>query len=647
VAWNKEARALKAINKLNHAHIVKCIAAVRKGEKRYLMFPWAEGETLRDYWKNASTKEPSYESIRQIIAQLRGIADALTHLHDYREGRRRSLPGNSLSFTVPVVNGENTDTFGVPQLVKDHTDYDDDLNSSNSVSIRHGDLKPENILRFTESSDGLGVLKIADMGLAKQHMLLTSDRNDKRQLTSTMYGTRPYEAPETITAEYGRSRLYDVWSMGCITLEFIIWILYGNESLTDFYNDIAGGAKKLYQYYEIPDPMNHQHAEVHRVVLKWIKHIESVDPECTQKSAIRDLLAVVKDKLLVVELPPSSTNSGAGGRVLAPPALGEASRFRATAEEFRDALDDILRKADDREYVFTEKNRSDARPPTYTVSPGAAARMDGIETAALANSQGDLSNDNSFANTVIRRVDSAIFQPQVRKTPSLCARCRSLQFWTGGFSHEVIVSELLESAQTCDLCRMLHEACRDDSLSADSSVLFIRDGSNLLLAGNPSPVLSLVSVPEARITSDFQMGFPELPEPGSDAFFEILRSWLANCDTDHKDSKNLDRDCAGIPKFRLPTRLIDVGAVDAPILRLAKTQEDNIDPQAEYIALSHPWGDISEYIPFQTFWKDPKGTRHEFETFRQAIPESELPGTFRDAVICTRRLGIRYLWIDS
>jgi hypothetical protein len=194
---------------------------------------------------------------------------------------------------------------------------------------------------------------------------------------------------------------------------------------------------------------------------------------------------------------------------------------------------------------------------------------------------------------------------------------------------------------------MLHDACRDDNPPADSPILFTRDGSNLLLAGNPFPVLSLVSVPEATITSDFQTEFPELPRPGSNAFFEILKRWLANCDTDHKDSKNPDRDCAGIPKLRLPTRLIDVGVLEKRILRLAETQEENIDPQAEYIALSHPWGEISKYIPFQTFWKDPKGTRHEFEIFKQAIPEDELPETFRDAVLCARRLGIRYLWIDS
>lgn len=43
-------------------------------------------------------------------------------------------------------------------------------------------------------------------------------------------GTQKYEPPETDNerGEIGqpRSRLYDMWSMGCIVFEFIIWLLY-------------------------------------------------------------------------------------------------------------------------------------------------------------------------------------------------------------------------------------------------------------------------------------------------------------------------------------------------------------------------------------------------------------------------------------
>jgi serine/threonine protein kinase len=660
-AWEIEARALKVMNELDHPHVVKCIAAMRRGDSRYFMFPWAEGENLRDFWISSPRKEPSGEIILQAITQLLGIADALSHLHTYRGERRHSLPGN---IAAPSIHVAPDDILGVPQIDGEETDEDDDLKMSN-ISIRHGNLKPENILRFGTNGDTrLGTLKIADMGLAKQHVLATSDRNAKRQITSTRYETQPYEAPEATTAMYGRSRLYDIWSMGCITLEFVIWILYGVERLTEFYNQIAGGSQLPYQYYEIPDAKEPTHAEVHRIVLTWMDHIETKDPECSQDSAIRDLLRLIREKLLVVRLPAISVSSRSA---LAPPALGEASSpFRATAEEVRNALKDILAKANHRPYLYTGKDRSRARPPENMLSPTAQRSDSGrIQFANSPLFSGVLGRpiradyslpplqdwqfpvDNRFADAVALRVPDATFVPRLRKTPKLCERCEKLDFWTGGFFIDDDVSSLLISAQTCDFCRMLRDARRDDDMAATEQIRFERRDSNLLLEGNPFPALSIVRAPGARLTRHFQMGFPELPEPNTKPFYEILNLWLEDCNTNHNDTKIRNRDCRGVIKTRLPTRLIDVGTLEAPILRLVETQEEKLNKSQEYIALSHPWGDTRNYTPFCTLQKDAEGTRHEIDVFKQAIPYDELPATFRDAVICTRELKIQYLWIDS
>jgi serine/threonine protein kinase len=237
--------------------------------------------------------------------------------------------------TVLVIEVKRLSMLMLPRADPPHSTQNG-LNPQNPVSIRHGDLKPENILRFPNDDAELGTLKIADLGHAKQHVLATVDRNNEHQVTSTAYGTKSYEALEITTTEYGRSRLYDIWSMGCITLEFIIWILYGNQCLTRFYHQISGGSRLPYQYYEIPDPSRPYHAEVHRVVRRWIDHILTKDPECSQNSAIRDLLVVVREKLLVVQLPATNASSRLGRRSNAPQALQESSQFRATAEEFRE-----------------------------------------------------------------------------------------------------------------------------------------------------------------------------------------------------------------------------------------------------------------------------------------------------------------------
>jgi hypothetical protein len=92
--------------------------------------------------------------------------------------------------------------------------------------------------------------------------------------------------------------------------------------------------------------------------------------------------------------------------------------------------------------------------------------------------------------------------------------------------------------------------------------------------------------------------------------------------------------------------LIDLGSGSDINLRLVATQEESISSH-QYVALSHPWGDVKKFPPFCTWRRDGSGLGHDINTFKQAIKYGELPATFKDAVDCTRALGIRYLWIDS
>ncbi|KAI8287284.1 hypothetical protein K4K60_012629 [Colletotrichum sp. SAR11_57] len=134
-----EADALSDIASLKHKHIIERIAAITRGENRYFMFQWADGGNLRDFWKSHPTPEFDANLVRESVTQLRGLADALAALHNYK--------------------GEG--------------------------NYRHGDLKPENILRF-EDKTFVGTLKIADMGLAKRHTEATDARLGP---TNTKYGT--------------------------------------------------------------------------------------------------------------------------------------------------------------------------------------------------------------------------------------------------------------------------------------------------------------------------------------------------------------------------------------------------------------------------------------------------------------------------
>lgn len=108
---------------------------------------------------------------------------------------------------------------------------------------------------------------------------------------------------------------------------------------------------------------------------------------------------------------------------------------------------------------------------------------------------------------------------------------------------------------------------------------------------------------------------------------EIARDWLHMCEASHLE-------CLGTSIPELPTRVIDVGVEeDWADLRINHTRRE----RAPYMALSHCWGGpIAHMLTSKTI-----------HSFQGRLPFLELPANFRDAIDITRRLGFRYLWIDS
>ena len=56
-----------------------------------------------------------------------------------------------------------------------------------------------------------------------------------------------------------------------------------------------------------------------------------------------------------------------------------------------------------------------------------------------------------------------------------------------------------------------------------------------------------------------------------------------------------------------------------------------------YTALSHRWGKKNPYAT----------TRANLEAYKTVVPVDDLPKSFQDAITLTRRMGLRYLWIDA
>ncbi|KAH8817515.1 heterokaryon incompatibility protein-domain-containing protein [Xylogone sp. PMI_703] len=124
--------------------------------------------------------------------------------------------------------------------------------------------------------------------------------------------------------------------------------------------------------------------------------------------------------------------------------------------------------------------------------------------------------------------------------------------------------------------------------------------------------------------------FPQSVESRLNAATDWLASCLKEFDANHSNCiENINK------QMTIPGRLLDLetGLIN-PTIRLVKPVSDFTTP---YMTLSHRWGN-------QHPCKTTKGNLSE--RFRE-IKMTELPMTFQHAVIITRTLGVRFLWIDS
>jgi serine/threonine protein kinase len=158
-------------------------------KKFNFLFPWAEGD-LFTYWEKKGKPKIDHSSRIWLATQCYELVDAVAFIHDPKQ-----------------LNSQNEPLFG-----------------------KHGDIKPDNILWFRR--DEKDVLVISDLGLASVH---------REQTRSKMSGWRTvvtpnYKAPECdMDGKEGYvSRSFDIWTLGCTFLEFIVWTLNGCEGLESF-----------------------------------------------------------------------------------------------------------------------------------------------------------------------------------------------------------------------------------------------------------------------------------------------------------------------------------------------------------------------------------------------------------------------------
>lgn len=174
---------------MRHTHLMKVLSAFSHGWKYCLILPLAKGN-LETLWR---TITPSPWNLMFLIEQCYGIAQGLQRIHN-------------------------------------HNAYASGFNRRDKVFMgRHGDIKPQNILWYSNSfsEDEEDRLVLSDFTLMRFHAEGSSNCTTLRDIG----GTHTYRAPETDVSPMKHvSPQYDVWSLGCVFLEFISCYLLGYDA---------------------------------------------------------------------------------------------------------------------------------------------------------------------------------------------------------------------------------------------------------------------------------------------------------------------------------------------------------------------------------------------------------------------------------
>ncbi|KAG5802036.1 hypothetical protein H9Q74_013467 [Fusarium xylarioides] len=282
-AFETEKANLELTQSLKHEHLIKLIATCQKGPIFYFIFPWADGGDLRDFWKANDTKARTQELVLWSLRQMLGIVSAINALH-----------------------GKIT---------------------------RHGDIKPQNILHFLKAQDdgtigSRGRLILADVGVSKTHREITSMRQDP---TNCQQSTVTYEAPEAQSDQREgkpRGRRYDMWSLGCMFLEFTVWLVFDYHTVRSFRKSrrTRDDPKDAFGSFFVQTSDNL--IQIHSAVTEAIGHLRS-QPPCGDNTALADLIQLIEDDLLQVDVE---------RRMEAPKLLEKLEKITRKAEQSSDYL---------------------------------------------------------------------------------------------------------------------------------------------------------------------------------------------------------------------------------------------------------------------------------------------------------------------
>ncbi|KAI5920485.1 kinase-like domain-containing protein [Camillea tinctor] len=265
-AYEREASQLKRFNGKINPHLVTLLASYTFKGYAHFLFPWADSN-LSTFWKTSQPeRNPSF--VRWLADQFLGITRAVLTIHE-----------------------------------PDHLKEDSPLYG------RHGDIKPDNILCYTVKGCDYKRLVVADFGLSSIHHEATRTYvPDTRKPVTPGY--RPPES-DTIVSNCQISRNYDIWTLGCLFMEILVWYLGNNEMLLKFQHDrisqyIVGNLNIFYAIYAKKDHTDGYPADPNVVIQvkpQVVKYYEKIYEHKDCSRFIRDVCKAIEDHMLLVVAP--------------------------------------------------------------------------------------------------------------------------------------------------------------------------------------------------------------------------------------------------------------------------------------------------------------------------------------------------------
>jgi serine/threonine protein kinase len=217
----READILRGLSGGSHPndHLISLLATFEYSGGFYLIFPLAEAD-LQRFWKRSKIcTDPN--TGRWMIEQSLGIASALYKIHRYE-----TFPRTSSLYKSAHTKKSTMARQELARILEG-----DGKNPERRLFGRHGDIKPNNILLFSDqnSTNGLGTLKITDFGITQ---FSTEDMRSLKE-GEKVSCTRTYQSPECVL-DKSISTACDIWALGCLYLEFVLWYLRGYQAVVAF-----------------------------------------------------------------------------------------------------------------------------------------------------------------------------------------------------------------------------------------------------------------------------------------------------------------------------------------------------------------------------------------------------------------------------